>query len=150
MVSFDAGRLVKSHCANETSISQVLSEISAFEVPILVSFDISRQCHVGAVRRCCCCSDLLLPWTLFTCLVDAEESRRVCLSARCCFCHRHGLHPPPKTSPKTSAAPATRTSPPLLLDHPHHHLHPLLLFRSHRLPSSQDSSPSDKYSGRLL
>ncbi|KAH9393433.1 hypothetical protein TYRP_021772 [Tyrophagus putrescentiae] len=44
------------------------------------------------------------------------------------------------------------TSHPLRLDHPHHphphHPHLLFLSRSHRLPSSQDSSPSDKYSGR--
>ncbi|KAH9397526.1 hypothetical protein TYRP_003845 [Tyrophagus putrescentiae] len=37
MVPFDAERLVECLCASETSISRVLSEISAIEVLILVS-----------------------------------------------------------------------------------------------------------------
>ncbi len=127
MVPFDAESLVKCPCASETSITQVLPEISAFEVPVLVSCiasttgttDSCQQtvCHGGDVQ---CFSDLLMLWLLLTCLVDAKESRRVGLSARCCFCHRHGLRPPPKTS----TGPATRTSHLLLLDHPHHPHHP--------------------------
>ncbi|KAH9399239.1 hypothetical protein TYRP_018150, partial [Tyrophagus putrescentiae] len=84
-------RLVECPCSSKTSIARVLPEISAFEVPILVSCiasttgtpDSCQQAvsHGGDVQ---CCSDLLLRWPLFTCLVDAEESRRVGLSARCC------------------------------------------------------------------
>ncbi len=158
MVPFDAERLVKCPCASRTSISRVLPEISALEVPISVTCiasttgtpDSCQQtvCHGGDVQ---CCSDLLMLWRLLTCLVDAKESRRVGLSARCCFCHRHGLRPPPKTSTGS----ATRTSHTLLLDHPHphphhhhHHLHPLLSLPP--APKQPRLFPSDKYYGRLF
>ena len=156
MVPFDAERLVECPCASRTSISRVLPEISAFEVPVSVSCiasttgtpDSCQQtvCHGGDVQ---CCSDLLLLWRLLTCLVDAEESRRVGLSARCCSLPAAWPAPAAENigwlshqdqpysslgSPSSSPSSSSSSSPSLL----------------HRLPHQPGLFPSDKYYGRLF
>ncbi len=82
MVPFDAERLVECPCASETSIARVLPEISAFEVPILVSCIASTTGTPDSCQQTVCLGRRYRRrYSRLNCRTDTDESGHAAAAA---------------------------------------------------------------------